>query len=160
VDTRLRVSGHLVQPMLVACPLGLFASAAAFDLSKLLGAPPLLGDVGYHIALGGLVAATLTAVAETIDLWDAPADGTRRAAVMFLVVNLGMSALFLLGCVARSTRPAHLASAALLGLELAALAVGAAGVWLGVRLGQRFDQAHAPEPAPDAGFALWREARD
>jgi len=79
---------------------------------------------------------------------------------MFLVVNLGMSALFLLGCVARSTRPAHLASAALLGLEVAALAVGAAGVGLGVRLGRRFDQARAAEPVRDVGFALWRDARD
>ncbi|MDT4992217.1 MAG: hypothetical protein QOH97_2109, partial [Actinoplanes sp.] len=37
MDSRLRVSGQAIQPVLVMFPLGLFAMAVLFDLAVLLG---------------------------------------------------------------------------------------------------------------------------
>src|ERR1700754_2188249 len=73
VDTRLRISGHPIQPVLMTFPVGLFVCAVVFDVGRLVGAPTIVGEVGYWTAVAGLVATALTMVAGLIDLWDVPA---------------------------------------------------------------------------------------
>ncbi|MFF0153515.1 DUF2231 domain-containing protein [Micromonospora sp. NPDC005203] len=143
MQSRLRVQGHPIQPMLVTFPLGLFVSAAVFDLIDILGGPVFLGEVGYWTAVAALVAAALTAVAGMVDLWDVPGDRTRRTAVAFNLVNTVMAAVFLLACLVRSHSPQRGASAAILVTELVALAVGGVGVHLGARLMRQFDTGRA-----------------
>ncbi|MEU7613394.1 DUF2231 domain-containing protein [Micromonospora sp. NPDC049204] len=143
MQSRLRVQGHPIQPMLVTFPLGLFVSVAVFDLTDLLGGPAFLGAVGYWTTVAALVAAALTAVAGMVDLWDVPGDRTRRTAVAFNLVNTAMAAMFLLTCLVRSQSPERGASAAILVTELVALAVGGIGVHLGARLMRQFDTGRA-----------------
>ncbi|MFG2049860.1 DUF2231 domain-containing protein [Micromonospora sp. NPDC048935] len=143
MQSRLRVQGHPIQPMLVTFPLGLFVSAVVFDLTDVLGGPAFLGEVGYWTAVAALVAAALTAMAGMVDLWDVPGDHTRRTAVAFNVVNTVMAAMFLLACLVRSHSPQRGASAAILITELVALAVGGVGVHLGARLMRQFDTGRA-----------------
>ncbi|MFG1842512.1 DUF2231 domain-containing protein [Micromonospora sp. NPDC049175] len=143
MQSRLRVRGHPIQPMLVTFPLGLFVSAAVFDLTDVLGGPAFLGEVGYWTAVAALVAAALTAVAGMVDLWDVPGDRTRRIAVTFNLVNTAMAAMFLLACLVRSHSPQRGASAAILITELVALAVGGVGVHLGAQLMRQFDTGRA-----------------
>ncbi|MEU8288245.1 DUF2231 domain-containing protein [Micromonospora sp. NPDC048905] len=143
MQSRLRVQGHPIQPMLVTFPLGLFVSVAVFDLTDLLGGPAFLGEVGYWTTVAALVAAALTAVAGMVDLWDVPGDRTRRTAVAFNLVNTAMAAMFLLTCLVRSQSPERGASAAILVTELVALAVGGIGVHLGARLMRQFDTGRA-----------------
>ncbi|WP_309233972.1 DUF2231 domain-containing protein [Micromonospora sp. ATA51] len=63
MESRLRVQGHPIQPMLVTFAFGLFVSAAVFDLADVAGGPAFLGEVGYWSAVAALVAAALTTVA-------------------------------------------------------------------------------------------------
>ncbi len=139
MQSRLRVQGHPIQPMLVTFPYGLFVCAAIFDLADVAGGPVFFGEVGYWTAVAALVAAALTAVAGMVDLWDVPPDNTRRTAITFNLVNAGMSGLFLLSCLVRADAPHRGAAPALLLLELLALAVGGVGVRLGARLIHHFD---------------------
>ncbi|MEH0973108.1 DUF2231 domain-containing protein [Micromonospora sp. CPCC 205546] len=164
MQSRLRVHGHPIQPMLVTFPFGLFVSATVFDLTDVLGGPAFLGEVGYWTAVAALVAAALTAVAGMIDLWDVPVDRTRRTAVTFNLVNVAMAALFLVSCLVRAESPQRGASVVLLLTELVALGVGAVGVALGARLVRRFDAGRRAEPttfdalsgAPDSTVDLAR----
>ncbi|MEV0806824.1 DUF2231 domain-containing protein [Micromonospora sp. NPDC050200] len=139
MESRLRVQGHPIQPMLVTFPFGLFVSAAVFDLADVVGGPAFLGEVGYWTSVAALVAAALAALAGMIDLWDVRAGRTRRTMVMFNLVNAGMAALFLLTCLIRADAPQRGATGVLVVTELVALAVGAAGVRLGARLMRQFD---------------------
>ncbi|MET7963945.1 DUF2231 domain-containing protein [Micromonospora zamorensis] len=150
MQSRLRVQGHPIQPMLVTFPLGLFVSATVFDLSDVVGGPAFLGEVGYWTGVAALVAAALTAVAGMIDLWDVPVDRTRRTAVAFNLVNAVMAGLFLLTCLVRSQSPEHGASAAILITELVALAAGGIGVHLGARLMRQFDTGRTETGGLDA----------
>ncbi|TDB73078.1 DUF2231 domain-containing protein [Micromonospora sp. KC723] len=157
MESRLRVRGHPIQPMLVTFPFGLFVSATVLDLADVLSGLAFLGEVGYWTAVAGLVAAALSGVAGMIDLWDVPAGRHRRTMVTANLVNAGMTALFLLGCLIRADAPQRGATGGLLAVELVALAVGTVGVWLGARLLRAFD-AGRREPsgfeAPDgSGFA-------
>ncbi|MFV2103192.1 DUF2231 domain-containing protein [Micromonospora sp. LOL_024] len=152
MQSRLRVQGQAIQPMLVTFPFGLFVCAVIFDLADVAGGPVLLGEVGYWTAVAALVAAALTAVAGMVDLWDVPPDTTRRTAITFNLVNAGMAGLFLLSCLIRADAPHRGATAALLATELLALAVGGVGVRLGARLIRHFDTGrveatHRPPPA-------------
>ncbi|WP_319464006.1 DUF2231 domain-containing protein [Micromonospora sp. RTP1Z1] len=146
MESRLRVQGHPIQPMLVTFPFGLFVSAAVFDLADVAGGPAFLGEVGYWSAVAALVAAALAAVAGMVDLWDVRAGRTRRTAVTFNLVNAAMAGLFLLACLIRAHSPQRGATGVLLATELVALAVGAVGVWLGARLMRQFDRGRV-EPS-------------
>ncbi|SIM66793.1 DUF2231 domain-containing protein [Micromonospora cremea] len=139
MQSRLRVQGHPIQPMLVTFPLGLFASATIFDLTDVAGGPAFLGEVGYWTGVAALAAAALTAIAGMVDLWDVPGDRTRRTAIAFNLVNAAMAGMFLLTCLIRAQAPQRGASAAILVTELVALAVGGVGVRLGARLMRQFD---------------------
>ncbi|MEV0733771.1 MULTISPECIES: DUF2231 domain-containing protein [Polymorphospora] len=141
MNSRLKVSGHPIQPMLVTFPLGLFVCATLFDIADVGGGPAFLGEVSYWITVAGLVAAALTAVAGMIDLWDVPAGPTRRTVVTFNLVNAGMAALFVLVCLMRAGTADRGANGGLVAVELLALAVGAFGVRLGAILVRRFDEA-------------------
>jgi uncharacterized membrane protein len=149
VDTRLRISGHSIQPVLVTFPVGLFVCAALFDLARLVGAVPIMGEVGYWTVVAGLVAAALTLVAGLVELWDVPEQSPlRRPVVTLLLVNGAMAGMFLLGCLMRAALPDRGASGSLVALEAAALAVGGLGVRLGARLMRRVEPIVA-EPATE-----------
>lgn len=150
MQSRLRVQGNPIQPMLVTFPLGLFVSATVFDLTDVIGGPAFLGEVGYWTGVAALVAAALTAVAGMVDLWDVPVDRTRRTAVAFNLVNAVMAGMFLLTCLVRSQSPEHGASAAILLTELVALAAGGVGVHLGARLMRQFDAGRTETGGLDA----------
>ncbi|MEO3819995.1 DUF2231 domain-containing protein [Plantactinospora sp. B24E8] len=151
MQSRLRVHGHPIQPMLVTFPFGLFVCATVFDLADLLGGPVFLGLVGYWTTVAALVAAGLTAVAGLVDLWDVPGDRTRRTAVTFNLVNAAVAVLFVFACLIRSGRAAHGASGGLLTVELLGLALGVVGVRLGSALVRQFDPP-TREPAGFDGF--------
>ncbi|MEU0551114.1 DUF2231 domain-containing protein [Micromonospora sp. NPDC005979] len=139
MQSRLRVQGHPIQPMLVTFPLGLFVSATVFDLTDVAGGPVFLGEVGYWTSVAALFAAAMTAIAGMVDLWDVPVDGTRRTAIAFNLVNAAMAGLFLITSLVRAHSPDRGATAAILFTELVALAAGGVGVCLGARLMRQFD---------------------
>jgi uncharacterized membrane protein len=151
MQSRLRVHGHPIQPMLVTFPFGLFVCATVFDLTDVLGGPAMLGLVGYWTAVAALFAAGLAMAAGMVDLWDVPGDRTRRTAVAFNLVNASVAVLFVFGALMRSGVPEHGATAALLLVELLGLLVGAVGVRLGASLVRQFDQRNA-EPTSFDGF--------
>ncbi|MFK3985177.1 DUF2231 domain-containing protein [Micromonospora sp. NPDC050397] len=150
MESRLRVHGHPIQPMLVTFPFGLFVSVVVFDLTDLAGGPEFLGEVGYWTVVAGLVAAALTGGAGMIDLWDVPDGGTRRTAVTFHLVNTAMAVLFVFVCLVRSGTPDRGVTGVLVAVELLALVVGAVGVWLGSWLVRRFDRPQGEPGTLDA----------
>ncbi|MEV1288537.1 DUF2231 domain-containing protein [Micromonospora sp. NPDC049679] len=148
MESRLSVSGHPIQPMLVTFPVGLFVSAVLLDVGALAGGSvfSLLGDVAYWSIIAGLGAAALTALAGMVDLWDRPIRGPRRTLAAFNLATVGMAALFVLVCLARAGAPHHVTSGALLVVEFAALVVGGIGVRLGTRLVREMDEEPVAEP--------------
>ncbi|GAB3075604.1 DUF2231 domain-containing protein [Micromonospora schwarzwaldensis] len=146
MESRLRVQGHPIQPMLVTFPFGLFVSAAVFDLADVVGGPAFLGEVGYWTAVAALVAAGLATVAGLVDLWDVRIGRANRTAITFNLVNAVMAAMFLLTCLIRAHAPQRGATGGQLATELVALAVGAVGVGLGARLMQQSDRHRTAEP--------------
>jgi uncharacterized membrane protein len=124
MESRLRIAGQGVQPILVMFPLGLFAMATIFDVAHLLGAPAILGALAYWNIVAGLVSGVLAAVAGAIDL----------AYVLRGLLNMGVLILFAVTLMVRVGAPDRVAGVGLFFVELVALAIAGFGVWFGGEL--------------------------
>jgi uncharacterized membrane protein len=138
MESRLKVLGHPVHPMLVMFPLALFVSGVIFDLVDLFGGPALLGEVAYYNILVGLVGGVLAAATGAFDLLAIPA-GTRakRVGVLHALINTGMILLFAGVWTVRGSAIDHSAGGGVLAIEVVALAGVAVGAWFGGELVDR-----------------------
>lgn len=59
MESRLKVLGHPVHPMLVMFPVGLLVTAVLFDLVDTVGGPDFLGEVAYWNITVGLIGGLL-----------------------------------------------------------------------------------------------------
>jgi uncharacterized membrane protein len=138
MESRLRIAGQAIQPVLVMFPLGLFSIAVLFDIGNLLGAPDILGALAYWNIVAGLVGGMLTALAMAIDLVFLP-NGTRvkRAGVLLALVNMGVLIFFAVILMLRMRTPDRVAGGGLLAVEMLALAAAVFGAWYGGELVNR-----------------------
>src|SRR4051812_28717241 len=138
MESRAKVLGHPIHPMLIVLPLGLFVGAVVFDAIYLWRASATLATVGYWNIAGGVVGGLLAAAFGLID-WLAIPAGTRAKrigvwhALSNVIAILGFAFVFW-------TRysSGHLATTSgLFTIEIVALLVGAVGGWLGGELVDR-----------------------
>src|SRR5687767_13338335 len=128
MESRLRVAGHPIHPVLVMFPLGLFAMAVIFDAANLLGGPAILGEVAYWNVAGGLLGGILVALAAAVDLAFIP-SGTpaKRAGVLYGLINMGVLLLFAVIMMVRMGAGDRSAGGGLFVVELLALGATVVG---------------------------------
>jgi len=138
MESRLKVLGHPVHPMLVMFPIALFVTAVIFDLVDVLGGPRFLGEVAYWNIVVGLVGGVLAVVAGAVELLAIPA-GTRakRIGVVHGSINVGVLLLFGGIWAVRMAADERGAGGALFAIELVALAGVGLGAWFGGELVDR-----------------------
>ncbi|GAB1644712.1 DUF2231 domain-containing protein [Krasilnikovia sp. MM14-A1259] len=146
MESRLRIAGEAVHPVLVMFPLGLFTLAVIFDVADVLGAPHFLGALAYWNIVAGLAAGALATVAGAIDMAYVP-HGTpaKRAGMLQILTSMGVLILFAVILILRMRTPDRVAGGGLLVVELLALGAGGVAIWYGGTLVKR----HSP-PAPIA----------
>jgi uncharacterized membrane protein len=137
MESRLRVSGEAVQPVLVMFPLGLFTMAVLFDLGNLLGGPDILGALAYWNIVAGLVGGLLVVLAVAIDVLLARDGATKRVGVLQNLTNMGVLILFAVILMLRMRTPDRVAGGGLFTVELLALAAAVFGAWFGGELVNR-----------------------
>jgi uncharacterized membrane protein len=138
MESRLRISGQAVQPVLVMFPLGLFAMAVLFDLGNVLGGPDILGALAYWNIVAGLVGGVLAALAAAIDLMFVR-NGTRakRTGVLLALINMGVLVLFAVILMLRVRNTDRVAGGGVVAIELLALVAAVFGAWYGGELVNR-----------------------
>jgi uncharacterized membrane protein len=138
MESRVKLLGHPVHPMLIVLPLGLFIGAVVFDAVYLWTGSATVATVGYWNIAGGIVGGLLAAVFGLID-WLAIPAGTRAKAIGVwhaasnVVAIAGFGSVFWM----RYSSGQLATTSSLFTLEVAALAVGAVGGWLGGELVDR-----------------------
>ncbi|GAA2566083.1 hypothetical protein GCM10010435_43990 [Winogradskya consettensis] len=155
MDSRLRIAGQAVQPVLVMFPLGLFSMAVLFDLGNLLGAPDILGALAYWNVVAGLIGGVLAAVAGAIDLMFVP-NGTpaKRIGVLQGLANMGVLILFAVILMLRMSHPDRVAGGGIFAVELLALVGAVFGAWYGgelVNRRQAYAQARSQQARSNPG---------
>ncbi len=152
MESRAKVAGHPVHPMLVVFPLGLLATAVVFDVIYLVTNGVRWTEVAYYMIGAGVIGGLAAAIPGTID-WLAIPRGTRarRIGLIHGVGNAVVLGLFLLSWLLRRDAPgAPPTEAIVAGLAGAGLAVVTG--WLGGELVDRLgvgvdDGAHLDAPS-------------
>jgi uncharacterized membrane protein len=157
MESKVKLLGHPIHPMLVVVPLGLFIAAVVFDALYLWRGSPAFATIGYWNIAGGIIGGLLAAVFGLID-WLAIPAGTRakRIGLLHGGSNVIVVSAFALVWLMRSGTADPAPTTGVFLLEAGALMLGAVAGWLGGelvdRLGVGVDNgAHLDAPSSLSG---------
>lgn len=151
MESRAKLFGHAIHPMLIPFPLGLLATAVAFDLINLLGGSGLWLEASYRMIAAGVLTGLAAALFGWIDWFALPAR-TRAKAVGLLhgAGNVAVLLLFAASWLLRRDDATDPGVAAFV-LSFAGAGLAALTGWLGGELVERLrvgvdDDAHLDAP--------------
>ncbi|MEV6850741.1 DUF2231 domain-containing protein [Actinoplanes sp. NPDC051411] len=152
MESRLRIAGQAVQPILVAFPLGLFVMAGIFDVADLSGGPAILGSLGYWNVVAGLIAGGLAVLAGAIDLIFVRRPLAKRIGVLRVLLNMATLILFAVILMVRVGEPERQVGVGLFLVELLAIGVAGFGAWFAGALASGRTPAFARAAVEHRGY--------
>ena len=157
MESRVKLLGHPIHPMLIVFPLGLLSTAVIFDVLYVVTGNRDLSIVSFWIMLAGVIGGLVAAVFGLIDWLNIPKDTrAKRIGLFHGGGNLVVVLLFVTSLVSRWSNRSSLpdVTPALFGLIGAGIALVTA--WLGGELVYRLrvavdDDAHLDAPSSLSG---------
>ena len=155
MESKAKLFGHPIHPMLIVFPLGLLATSVIFDLIAWFGGPQELFIASFWMIAAGVISGVVAAIPGTIDFLFAIPRQTRAwfIALWHGLGNLVVVALFALSWVLRTEFPSDPGSVAVL-LSVVAVAIALVTGWLGGELVDRLGIGVAPGAHPDSPSSL------
>jgi uncharacterized membrane protein len=167
MESKAKLAGHPIHPMLVVFPLGLLSTSFIFDLLHLAMGGERWGYAAFYMIATGILGALLSAVFGLVD-WLAIPPGTRarRVGALHGGGNLVVVALFILSWGIRYGNPGQAGGSAVV-LSLLGVLLALVTGWLGGELVDRLgvgvdDGAHLDAPSSLSGRPAgerWQELR-
>jgi uncharacterized membrane protein len=156
MESRIKVAGHPLHPMLIVFPLGLLATAVAFDIAALASGNNAWYNISYWIMAAGMLGGLLAALPGLVD-WVAIPKNTRAKAIGLWhgAGNIAVVLLFAISWFMRRGNAEVPTSGALV-LSFVAVVLAVVTGWLGGelvdRLGVGVDNgAHLDAPSSLSG---------
>jgi uncharacterized membrane protein len=137
MESRVKLAGHPVHPMLIVFPLGLLATAVVFDIIYLVTNATHWTLASFYMIAAGVIGGLAAAVPGAVDWWAIP-RGTRakRIGLLHGVGNVIVLALFILSWLLRQPNPATPPTGAIVA-GLVGVVLAAFTCWLGGELVNR-----------------------
>jgi uncharacterized membrane protein len=164
MESKVKVAGHPVHPMLIVFPLGLLATAVIFDVISLSTSDGKWSSMAWYMIAAGVIGGLLAAVFGLID-WLAIPSNTRAKSIGLLhgALNVLVVLLFIGSWLLRRPDPATPGSFALT-LSFAAVVIAVVAGWFGGELVDRLgvgvdDGAHLNAPSSLSGERASSERR-
>ncbi|MFL5677969.1 MAG: DUF2231 domain-containing protein [Chloroflexota bacterium] len=135
MESRTKLLGHPIHPMLIVLPLGLLAMAVVFDIIYLVGGDETFANVAFWDITAGIIGGLAAAVFGFIDWLAIPKDTrARRIGLIHGTGNFVIVLLFIASWLLRVSDHAYAPNLLpfLLGLVGVGMALGTA--WLGGEL--------------------------
>ena len=137
MESRIKLAGHPVHPMLIVFPLGLFSTAAAFDIIYLVTSAARWTEVAFYVVGAGLVGGIAAAVPGWVDWVAIPArTRAKRVGLAHGVGNVIVLGLFALSWMLRRSDPSQPPTGAIVAGVLGVVLISATA-WLGGELVER-----------------------
>ena len=156
MESRAKLLGHPIHPMLIVFPLGLLATAVAFDIVGLSKGESFWFGISLWMIAAGIIGGLLAAVFGLIDWWAIP-SGTRAKAIGLWhgAGNVVVVLLFIISWFIRRPDPSNPGTTAF-ALSFIAVVLALVTGWLGGelvdRLGVGVDRgAHLDAPSSLSG---------
>jgi len=158
MESRVKLLGHPVHPMLIVFPLGLLSTAVVFDMLYLVTDNGDLATFSFWALAAGLVGGLLAAVFGLIDWLGIPkATRAKRIGAFHGVGNLVVVTLFLISFLLRLNRAEYQPDLLPFVFALAGAALALVTAWLGGELVYRLRVAVDDDANLDAGSSLDRD---
>ena len=160
MESKAKIFGHAIHPILIVYPLGLLSAAVIFDVIYLFTANTTWTTVSFWMIAAGIIGGLLAAVFGLIDYLNIPA-GTRASKIGMLhgLTNLGVMVLFIGSWLLRwgtpETPPTPALALSFLGVVAASL-----GGWLGGELVERLGVGVTPGANLNAPNSLTHSAHE
>lgn len=158
MESKVKLLGHPIHPMLIVFPLGLLITALVFDVVYLSTRNTSFATVSFWCIAAGIVGGLLAALFGLIDWLNVPNDTRAKSVGMWHGLgNVVVVALFAVSWWIRYNDAAHVPSTAAFVLALLGVALGGVTGWLGGelvdRLGVGVDPgAHLNAPSSLSGM--------
>lgn len=156
MESKAKLLGHPIHPMLIVFPLGLLSTSVAFDIVGLSTGDSSWFGISFWMIAAGIIGGLLAAVFGLIDWWAIP-SGTRAKAIGLWhgVGNLFVVLLFIVSWFMRKPLPTNPSTGALT-LSFIAVVLALVTGWMGGelvdRLGVGVDRgAHLNAPSSLSG---------
>jgi uncharacterized membrane protein len=155
MESRAKLVGHAIHPMLIVFPLGLLGMASIFDLIFMFTGNTGFAAAAYWMIPAGIVTGLAAALFGAID-WLAIPDGTRAKGVGLWhgLGNVVVVLLFALSWWLRGNDPAHTPGTGAMVLSVAGVLLALVTGWLGGELVERLGIGVDPGANPDAPSSL------
>lgn len=157
MESKIKILGHPVHPILIVFPLGLLTAAVIFDLIHYFSLFRISGEVGFWMAVSGIIGGLIAAIFGLID-WLAIPPKTRawKVGLYHGGINVIVVALFALSTYTRLDNPGYSPAFWSLVLSAAGVALSLIGGWLGGELVHRLNVsndtgAHLNSPSSLSG---------
>jgi uncharacterized membrane protein len=138
MESRVKLLGHPVHPMLIVIPLGTFIAAVVFDAFYLGRGTASFATVSYWNITAGIVGGLLAAVFGLIDWTGIPAaTRAKRIGLWHGATNVVVVGLFAFAWWTRSSSPGNVPTTGIFAVEVTAVVLGAVAGWLGGELVDR-----------------------
>ena len=158
METRFKLLGHPVHPMLIVFPLGLLSAAVIADLVRLVTAIDELAVFSFYAIAIGVIGGLAAALFGVIDWLALPkATRARRIGAVHGAGNVVVVALFALSFLLRAGSDGYVPNATALVLALAGGGIALVTAWLGGELVYRLRVAVDDDAGLDASNSLQRE---
>jgi uncharacterized membrane protein len=158
MESRLKLAGHPIHPMLIVLPLGLLSTGLIFDIVYLVSVDPVFAEVAFWTITVGIIGGLLAAVFGLID-WLAIPKGTRakRIGLWHGTGNVVIVLLFLVSWFLRLPQHAYAPDVVPFLLALVGVLLALVTAWLGGELVYRLRVAVDDDAGLDASSSLERE---
>jgi uncharacterized membrane protein len=152
MESRAKLFGHAIHPILIVFPLGLLATGVIFDVIYLIWGNPTMATVAFYMIAAGIVGGAFAAPPGWID-WFAIPSGTRAKSVGLThgLGNVVVLILFILSWWLRRNSPNYQPDIFAYFLSFAGAGLALLTSWLGGELVERLgvgvdDGAHLDAP--------------
>lgn len=138
MESKIKLLGHAIHPMLIVFPLGLLSIAVLFDVAHMLTGDDVFSKVAFWNIAAGVVGGLAAALFGFLDWFSIPA-GTRARKLGLLhgVGNVVVVGLFAFSGLLRLGEPNYSPGAPAFALGLAAVILALVTAWMGGELVQR-----------------------
>lgn len=135
MESRVKLFGHPVHPMLIVFPLGLLATAVIFDILFLASNNRLLPTASYYMIAAGILGGLLAAIFGFID-WLALPNGSRAKSIGLWhgIGNVVIVGLFAVSWLLRGNNVDFVPDGLALILSFAGTALALITAWIGGEL--------------------------
>jgi uncharacterized membrane protein len=158
MESRVKLAGHPIHPMLIVLPLGLLSIGVVFDIVYLVTNDPTFADVAFWDIGVGIVGGLLAAVFGLIDWLGIPKNTrAKRLGLWHGGGNVRIVLIFVVSWILRLPKHAYAPDILPFVLGIVAVAMALVTAWLGGELVYRLRVAVDDDAGLNASNSLNRE---